>query len=402
MGQADCYSIITKKFGIRSSHREWFQITQDFYNEILEFYYHLYLDRLADQQMNGQESLRALEKMTIAGRDRQAPDCPLPWEKVPLYFRRAAINTAIAAAKSFLARDRQQQRTGHFTESVTFYKGMYRDLSEKEVTLKLWTGEVWRWHRCRLTGNFLPEEGQPMSPSVVIKEKRIELHVPVKQAVEDGRTVKLRMAAEEKICSAIFTNTDTAVVCCILNAAGEMEHSLFLRGGDQYVHHCRQVLERLERSQAASKNDGNRKANQKYWMKLKHLNEYYSHKFSRQIVDYCTEKQAKVLILPEYEQQYSKLLMTSVGNWSPLHLSTQIRQKLKYKAWEAGIVILEENQYQASSRCSKCGAKLQKQGREYVCENGHRGNAYLNTAQNLGKKCLESFSKGSGRKNHIM
>ncbi|MDO5346534.1 MAG: zinc ribbon domain-containing protein [Lachnospiraceae bacterium] len=398
MGQADCYSIITKRFGICSSHREWFQRTQDLYNEILEFYYQLYLDELAGQSLNSQEALRALEKLTIAGRDKQSPAYPLPWEKIPLYFRRAAINAAIAAAKSFLSRDWQQQRSGQFSEAVTFYKGMYRDLSEQEVTLKVWTGEEWRWHRCRLTGNAFPEECRPMSPSVVLKGKRAELHLPVKKPVEDGRTAKLRMAAEEKICTAVFTNTDTAVICCILNAAGQPEHSLFLRGGGQYVHQCRQVLEKLKRSQTASGDDGNPKANQKYWMKLKHLNEYYSHKFSRQVIDFCTQQKAKVLVLPDFDKQYTKLIMSSVGNWSPLHLSTQIRQKLKYKAWDAGIVILEENQYQAASLCSRCGAKVRRQGKEYICENGHSGNAYLNTAQNLGKKCLESFRKQNASK----
>lgn len=403
MGQTDCYSIVTKKFNLCSGQRKWFQATQDLYNEILEFYYRLYLELLAGQKLNSQETLRELEKLTVVGRDRQSPAHPLPWEKVPLYFRRAAINAAIAAAKSFLARGGQQKCTDRFCKSVTYYKGMYRDLSEREVTLRVWTGERWNWHRCRLTGNVFPEEGQPMSPSVVIKEKRMELHVPVKTRVQDGRTAKARMAAEEKVCSLVFTNTDTAVICCILNATGEMEHSLFLRGGDQYAHQCRQVLEKIGRSETAcGGNDGNRKANQKYWMKLKHLNEYYSHKFSRQIIDYCAEYQAKLLILPEYDRGYSKMIMTSVGNWSPLHLSTQIRQKLNYKAWEAGIVILEVNQSGTSDRCCKCGAAIRKQGEEYTCENGHRGNAYLNTAQNLGKKCLESFSKKkSSRKAEI-
>ena len=28
---------------------------------------------------------------------------------------------------------------------------------------------------------------------------------------------------------------------------------------------------------------------------------------------------------------------------------------------------------------------------EYVCENGHKGNYYFNTAMNIGKMCLKKF-----------
>ena len=56
------------------------------------------------------EALRTLEKLTIPGRDRQPVQYPLPWQKVPLYFRRAAINSAIAAASSYLSREKQKER----------------------------------------------------------------------------------------------------------------------------------------------------------------------------------------------------------------------------------------------------------------------------------------------------
>lgn len=393
MGKTGYYSITTKKFSLCTRHNDWLWKTQELYNEVLCFYYNLYLDCLTDNKKGTQESLRALEKMTIVGRDKIPVPCPIPWEGLPLYFRRAAINAAIASAKSYLSRKNQRQRTEKFTESVTFYKGMYRDLTEKEITLKLWNGEGWLWTHCRLKGNFFPENAQPMSPCLVLKEKRIELHVPVKNQVEDGRNTKERMAANEKICAAVFTNKDTSVVCCVLNAKGKMQSTFFIRGGAEYVHRCSQILQRLEKSEASSGGKDDSRANQKYWMKLKHLNEYYSHKFSRQVIDYCRKNDVKTLVLPEFDEKYKKYVMLSVGNWSPLHLSTQVREKLKYKAWQEGIVVLEIPEHHMSSFCNVCGKKVKRSGSEYVCENGHQGNVYLNMAQNLGKKCLCGFGK---------
>ena len=181
MERTGYYSVTVRKFSVLSRHTDWMKKTQDLYNGILDFYYNLYLDTVAEEKkkagfsdepsvfpdQNAQalkntgslEVMRALEKMTIVGRDKKPVSNPLPWEKVPLYFRRAAINAGIAAARSFLTREEQQTRTEKFTESVTFYKGMYRDFNGNEISLKLWDGNRWQWVRCRLRGNTIPENG---------------------------------------------------------------------------------------------------------------------------------------------------------------------------------------------------------------------------------------------------
>ena len=155
MEKTSCYSITVKKFNVFCRHTDWLRQTQELYNEILGFYYELYLDTFIDSTPGAMEALRTLEKMTIIGRDKQPVPNPLPWTKVPLYFRRAAINAAIAAARSYRTREVQNRRTQQFTESVTFYKGMYRDFNEKEITLKIWNGTAWKWTRIRLYGNSM-------------------------------------------------------------------------------------------------------------------------------------------------------------------------------------------------------------------------------------------------------
>ena len=279
------YAITVRRYNVLFRHTEWFHQTQDLYNEILLFYYQLYLETFTDEQPGTQEALRILEKLTIVGRDKQPVPNPLPWKKVPLYFRRAAINTATAAAKSYLARDKQEQPTGAFTESVTFYKGMYRDFQGNTISLKLWDGEGWQWSRLRLRGNTVPEEGQMMSPALVLKKDHAELHIPWKIPVADGRGARERITAENKICSTIFTGQGACAVCCILDSSGKRESSFYIKGGREYANASRQIYDRIKRSEDVQGGGGNAKANYQYWKKLKNLHEHYAHQISRQIID---------------------------------------------------------------------------------------------------------------------
>lgn len=387
------YSVTVRKFSVLSRHREQMEKTQKLYNDILGFYYRLYLDTFSENSTGTMETLRSLEKITIVGRDREPVPYPLPWKKVPLYFRRAAINGAVAAARSYLARDTQKDRSREFNESVTFYKGMYRDFTESGISLKLWDGNSWRWLRIRLRGNKIPQDGQMMSPALVLRDKRIELHVPWKTLVSDGRTAKERIKAGENICSLVFTNRDACLVCCILDSHGKMTDSLFLRGGAEYAHNCHVVLERLKKSQDSGGGKDNPRGNIKYWKKLKNISDHYAHQFSRQAIEFCRENHAGILVLPVFDNYHRKVIMHSSGRYSPIYLSTSIREKLKYKAWQAGIVVLETQQHKISSVCSICGANIKKNNSEFVCEKGHRGNRYLNTAKNLGLKFLSGFQK---------
>ena len=61
------YAITVRRYNVLFRHTDWLKKTQ--------------------------EALRILEILTIVGRDKQPVPTPLPWKKIPLYFRRAAINT---------------------------------------------------------------------------------------------------------------------------------------------------------------------------------------------------------------------------------------------------------------------------------------------------------------------
>ncbi len=386
------YAITVRRYNVLFRHTDWLKKTQELYNEILLFYYRLYLETFPNQQPGTQEALRILETLTIVGRDKQPVPTPLPWKKIPLYFRRAAINTATAAAKSYLARGTQEHPTEKFTESVTFYKGMYRDFQDNTISLKLWNGESWQWSRLRLRGNTVPEAGQMMSPALVLTKDRAELHIPWKLPVSDGRSARERITAEENICSVVFTGQDTCAVCCILNADGRRENSFFIKGGSRYAGACRQITEKLDKSREVQGGGENPRANAHYWERLRNIHDHYAHQFSRQIIDYCKTQNARILVLPEFDKDYSQIILAVAGRNSPIRLIPSIREKLKYKAWQEGIVVVEIQQHQISSVCSQCGAKIRRKGGDFLCQNGHRGNRYLNMAHNLGQKCLDGFA----------
>lgn len=413
------YCVTTRRFTLRCGHEDWLRQTQILYNEVLSFYYNLFLrmeeespGRLSGQ--SAQQVLRELEVCTIVGRDKTPVPWPLPWEKLPLYFRRAAINGASSVARSYLGRVRSGIPTGkaqHFQKGVTFYKGMYRELTQNRVSLKVFNGNGWSWIACRLSGNKLPLEAEILSPSVTLNAQGASLLVPVREKVVDGRKAQVRMKDKTKICSIQFTNEEAFAVGVVLDEEGNQTGVHFFKGGRSYRHRCRKVLEKIRASESSMGLEGivqipvnqsreetakgviYEKVNKKYWMKLKHISEYYAHGVSREIVEYCVGEQAGILVLPSYDQKFTKYVMQKAGNWSPLHLSRRIRELIQYKAWKEGIIVLEVNSGGTSSYCAQCGALVKKKEDSYECPNGHRGNRQMNTARNLGRKCLKSFGK---------
>lgn len=393
------YSITTRRFRLRCGHPEWLMRTQELYNQIEKFYYDLLISHEGLRGKNSQETLRSLESLSLPGKDRRKPEVPFPWEGVPPYFRRAAANGGIAAAKSFLA------RTGSgagvlpafdLRSPVVYYSRMYREFTSEKITLKVWDGAIWRWMGCRLNGKEFPEHGQPMSPSVVFDGCFIMLHVPVKEPVTDISSVKERMGNGGNICGLQFTNGDAFAVASVCDGDGKETAVRFFNGGLEYSHHCRKVLQRIEKSENSLGDSPEGAVNRKYWIHLKHLSDHYAHQVSREIIRFCEEQQVSVIALPKYKEEYTWKVMKGSGNWGPLHLSTRIRGYLRYKAWKAGIIVIETYAKGTSSFCARCGqpvAENDGDGKEYICRMGHRGNWYLNTARNLAVKCRRQFER---------
>lgn len=385
------YSIRTIRFILECSHPEWLEENQKRYRELQQFYHEVLIQNPELHELGSQALMRELEKLTVSSRNNPDPEYPLPWETVPAYFRRAAINGEIAALKSMLSHRNSEtadmknpnlsenQTSSAAQTSVVLYQRMYRNLSDKKIQVNIWNGQEWIWEECRLHGNKLPDPSEEgvrwLSPSIVLGRERYFLHVPVREPVKDTRKLKQRMADQSNICAVQFTNRDAFAVACILRADGTQAAVRYFKGGDQYRDQSRRWLSHIEKSRKSQGSQGQPKADQKYWLRLKNLNDHWAHKISREILNFAVSNEAKVLTWEEYEPQYSRAVLKKTGNWSPLHLSSRIKEYLTYKSWAEGIVIAPVKTFQIKNRTFVSGDKD------------------LQRARIIGMQCLNNFAK---------
>ena len=97
------YAITTYKIQLNYKHLDWFKKTQSLFDAVLVFYYELLERQPEALSLTNQNLLRHLELQTIKQRDGTQPETPLPFKKIPLYFRRAAINAAISMYRSYIS-----------------------------------------------------------------------------------------------------------------------------------------------------------------------------------------------------------------------------------------------------------------------------------------------------------
>ena len=78
--------------------------------------------------------------------------------KIPLYFRRAAINAAISMAKSEQHQKRSLKLPLSSEAAPVYYKGMYRNFLKHSIELKLYHENTWHWNTYSFQGRSLPAQ----------------------------------------------------------------------------------------------------------------------------------------------------------------------------------------------------------------------------------------------------
>ncbi|WP_270655639.1 transposase [Eubacterium callanderi] len=422
------YAITTYKIQLNYKHLDWFKQTQSLFDAVLAFYYKLLEKQPEALSLTNQNLLRHLELQTIKQRDGTPPETPLPFEKIPLYFRRAAINAAISMYRSYMGKLKAWQegpiKRGKPSPpkclhmSMLYYKGMYKDFDEKSILLKLNTGKTWAWVKHRYTGRPFPENAERMSPTIVIKKKKVMLHIPVKEIVEDSRTAKERVQQNEKFVAVALTGSDSLAVCTTIEADGRATAPYFIKGGKELAHRRKLLLGYTKRGSAG--NDmthtvGNaalsvpqeHRPNAKYYEKITRITDHYAHEVSRKIVDYAIKQGAKLIVLPELKESFNQAKKPYLGKTPYDFIGRRIARYVQYKAWRKGLVAMTSKPYYASTRCYHCDAPIARHNTEYqnpsanfyggknfVCKEGHRGSTALNSARNLGKGFYYKFYQG--------
>ena len=473
------YAITTYKIQLNYKHLNWFKQTQSLFDAVLAFYYKLLEKQPEALSLSNQNLLRHLELQTIKQRDGTPPETPLPFEKIPLYFRRAAINATISMYRSYTSKLRAWQagqvesgrlkveserpeslcdsdsnqnakgilaqnlppstfnfppkgrpsRPRHLHMSMLYYKGMYKDFADGSILLKLYTGKTWAWVKHRYTGRPFPENAELMSPTIVIRKKKVMLYIPVKESVEDSRTAKERVQQNEKFVAVALTGSDSLAVCTTIQADGRATAPYFIKGGKELAHRRKLLLGYTKRGksnqigqtdlhqnfplstfnlQPEGEELKSGRTNAKYYEKITRLTDHYAHEVSRKIVDYAIKQGAKLIVLPELKESFNQAKKPYLGKTPYDFIGRRIARYVQYKAWQQGLVAMTSKPYYASTRCYHCGAPIARHNTEYqnpspnfyggknfVCKEGHRGSTALNSARNLGKGFYERFYAGA-------
>ncbi|ALU14399.1 transposase [Eubacterium limosum] len=486
------YAITTYKIQLNCKHFDWFKKTQSLFDAVLAFYYELLEKQPEALELSNQNLLRHLELQTIKQRDGTPPETPLPFERIPLYFRRAAINAAISMYRSYTSKLRDWEagqekevdseklivdrlgtesqsdsdsnqigdadlhhnlplstfnlppesakkgrpsRPKNLHMSMLYYKGMYKDFADGQILLKLYTGKAWSWVKHRYTGRPFPENAERMSPTIVIKKKKVMLHIPVKEVVKDSRTAKERVKQNESFVAVALTGSDSLAVCTTIQADGRATAPYFIKGGKALAHRRKQLIGYTKRSSIGNNmthtvgNDAlgvcprglssygqaeagsipqEHRPNKKYYDKITRLTDHYAHEVSRKIVDYALKQGAKLIVLPELKESFNQAKKPYLGKSPYDFIGRRIARYVQYKAWQKGLVAMTSKPYYASTRCYHCDAPIAKHNTEYqnpspnfyggknfVCKEGHKGSTALNSARNLGKGFYERFYAGA-------
>lgn len=382
-----------------TNHLNYLKSTELIYNETILKYYNLLFDNLEFLNLSNQNCLRELEKLTIKNKAGVKPKEYME-QDIPMYLRRAAINQAIGYVRSYQTAFNNKQSNNQmlnkataFHSPILLYKGMYKDLYEDSITIKLFDGEKWRWFPAKIKGRKINENAEILSPSIVVKKDIVMLHLPVKEQIEDVTPVKIRMQQEEiRVCGIAFSNTDSFAICVVLDENKQVIKTKFIKGGNEYRNMTQSILAKIKKHKQNGQNFGERN-HKRYWEKLNNISDYYAHKVSKQIISFCISNNVSIIAIADMEEDVSKHFGKKVGKYSPIYLRKRVVSYLQYKAFKQGILITKVRRNYTASKCYICRGEVKRKESKYTCENGHQGDYFFNSAMNIANMCFKKFGK---------
>ena len=400
------YCVKTYKLRAYTNHEEYLKLTKEIYNAEILKYYNLLMNNIEIVNLSNLDALRELEILAKTDKETQNND----ENKLPAYLRRSAINHAIGSVRSFLSRSRNAENdeekkrvvntSKKFECSPVYYKGIYRNLTNESIELKLWNGDNWKWYKVKIqTDERKFEIDNVMSPTLIINSKYIMIHIPVRKEVEDVTPIKERLENNGRVLSLSFSNNDKFVVCSIMNREGEFIKSKFISGGDEYKSRCARILGKIKKDRQINKKLAERD-HKNYWNKLNNIGTTFAHQVSHEIIKFAKDNGAEVIVVPEVKDG-DGFVARRIGKYSPYYLRHKITNYIEYKSFENSILMTKVRSNYTANRCYKCRSKVTKNGNlEYICENGHRGNYFLNSSMNIGIMGLKKYGYLNNKKNY--
>jgi IS605 OrfB family transposase len=412
----------TIKQNLECRFPEWFELTEKLFNEVAAFYFEIILEHELILKLTNKKALTELERMTHGTKDNPFPPFPLRWE-IPAMFRRACINAALGAGRSFFSslnkwksRKAKAESKGkkitnkppvpprEWRSKAVFYAGQHKEHTDRTIMLKLYDGKTWRWVKFRVTGRQIPHGWEAGCPHAVIKKSRIELHFPVQKERPKISRIEIQVKNPDlRICAVDLNIGDRLAVCGIFKSDGTQVATRFIRGGDSLNGRRKRLLGivAVKRSLTGTVNK-DEQDNKSLWDKIQRINDCEAHRVSRRILEFALEHGASIIVFEHLggfkpiKGSYSRRGNSKRAYW----LRGRIFHYTWYKAWEYGIITSRVNPKDTSRKCSVCDRDVARHGENdppegyrpgaplFTCECGKKGSADLNAARNIAKKFL--------------
>lgn len=399
------YCITTYKLRLYTNYKSYFKVTQERYNALVSRFYRICLRYRDILDYSNTESAKKLLALTGISKDGEIGKEYFEI-KLPRELKRTAAGQAVQYAKIYFAdleRSKENKNVGTPTKArkfdfpVTYWKDMRKQIDDNgNFQFKVCTRrDGWRFRDAKIKDWDKLKGLEVLSPTIVIKKDYIMAHIPVRHQIEDVTPVRDRLEDENiKVCGVAFSNSNNFAICTILNSKGEFQKALFVSGGNEYRHRTKCILNKIYRDKcrirrlADVKND-----HSNCYKKLHNLSEYYAHDVSKKIVQFCKENDAQIIAMMDltiYDPDKSYYYRKKIQKYTPIYLSSKIKEYLKYKSFKEGILVKFVSSNNVASKCYKCNGKI-KRGRDELkisCENGHNTDYFFNSSINIGRECL--------------
>ena len=435
---AKATTTIKQVLNYQPSQGAWLAANQVLFNRVTAFYFEVIQAHQKVLDLSNKDALTALEKLTHTTQSNPTPVMPLEeiLEDIPAMFRRAAINAALGAARSFYShlakwrkrKEKAQAQDKQFHErppvpprtwnkSAVLYAGQWKERKASSIMLKLWTGTCWSWLKVRITGRELPDGIEMGSPQLIKHGNQWWVHTPVeKQFKSPGKIEKqVTTSASTKMCAVDLNLGEQLAVCTIQTVAGTILATKFIGGGRRISGFRKKQLGRIARNRRKTGIIARcgEQDNADLWRKIRNKDEDIAHLVSARIVQFAKEHGATILVfehlgnLKPAKGKYSHRGNSKRAFW----MKGRIFTYSKYKAWNEGIITSRVNPRNTSRECAGCHRLVARYAQGQPCLGytpgaplvlchacGMQGNADRNASLVIGQRLIARYQKSTQEK----
>lgn len=347
---------------------------------------------------NSKQQLKAVEKLIHTTVHNQALyDFDKKFYKMPPYFRRSAINTALGALSSYYSNlknweENKSKKKGkkptlqvNGAYAPCFYKGDYQlKPGSDSICLKIYRNNDWVWYEFRLKSTDMKyirthcSEKKQKSPVLEKKHGKYFLRFAFEFKMGPLTT---KTPLNQTIC-AVDLGINTDAVCSIMDSTGTVMARKFI---DFPIEKDRlfRVLNRIKKFQHlhGSHDVGS------FWSYARRLNDELAKKIAHAIVDYASENHVNTIVF-EYLNFHGKVhgsKKQKIIMWK----KNSIQNIATAKAHEAGIRISRICAANTSKLAFDGSGEVHRDDKNYsLCtfKTGKQYNCDLNASYNIGAR----------------